>query len=94
MRNFLTAILLSTVAVSAPAFANTKKHVAESKPAAATEVKPVDSKSSAPTVETHARPRKAKKVKPAPAKEGEVKSDAKPAEVKSDAKPVEAAPAK
>ena len=90
MRNFLTAILLSTVAVSAPAFANTKKHVAESKPAATTEVKPVDSKSSAPSTETHARPRKAKKVKPVPAKEGEVKST----ETKTETKPVEAAPAK
>ena len=103
MRTLRHVILASTFVLSAPAFAGNHKHVAEAKPAS-TEVKPVETKTSAPasTEAPHARPRKQKKAKTGEAKTGEVKTgevksgEVKSGEVKSGEvkAPVEAAPAK
>ena len=84
MRNILSAILLSSFAISAPVFA--KKHVAENTTGTPVEVKPADSKSSAPSSDTKAaHPRKVRKSRT-------TKTGEKAPEVKSESKPVEAAP--
>jgi hypothetical protein len=87
MRNVLSAILLSTFAISAPAFAGHKKAVAEGTTAAPVEQKQEEGKSSAPASDTKtAHPRKVKKART-------TKTAEKAPEVKSE-KPVEAAPVK
>ena len=91
MRNVLSAILLSTFAISAPAFAGSKKTVAEGTTAAPVEQKQAEGKSSAPASDSKTtHPRKVKKART-------TKTAEKAPEVKSEVKTekaVEAAPAK
>jgi len=65
MRKILSAVLLSSVALSAPALARTHKRVAENTaPSSTTEVKPSESKSSAPSGDGKSvRPRKTKRAR-------------------------------
>ena len=87
MRNVLSAILLSTFAISAPAFAGSKKTVAEGTTAAPVEQKQDEGKSSAPASDT-------KTVKPRKVKKARTTKTSSSSSSSAEVKPVEAVPAK